>query len=283
MTQKKKNIEQTQVISRDSMKQIEKNKKSNNKKSKTGYSYLNIFLLIGSITIIIPILIFGWILISAASKNGPIIGNRFENDLNPAITDVQIETLKKDLKKISDVEEVEVNLISATLRINLDVTDTIQGVYIDRVANDALLDDIEKEDKEKSDDKEKSSDDEDKQEDKLSEIALEAYNKLLSKLDKETYFANANGKKMYDIEIHVYNSLDKVDDDDFAYLTLIKSSNMSNPTLQLVSEPLYSDLAESLLTETENRLNPTSEPEIEGDINVGGPDIETNEDGNEGE
>ena len=88
---------------------------------------------------------------------------------------------------------------------------------------------------------------------------------------------------MYDIEIHVYNSLDKVDDDDFAYLTLIKSSNMSNPTLQLVSEPLYSDLAESLLTETENRLNPTSEPEIEGDINVGGPDIETNEDGNEGE
>ena len=283
MTQKKKNIEQTQVISRDSMKQIEKNKKSNNKKSKTGYSYLNIFLLIGSITIIIPILIFGWILISAASKNGPIIGNRFENDLNPAITDVQIETLKKDLKKISDVEEVEVNLISATLRINLDVTDTIQGVYIDRVANDALLDDIEKEDKEKSDDKEKSSDDEDKQEDKLSEIALEAYNKLLSKLDKETYFANANGKKMYDIEIHVYNSLDKVDADDFAYLTLIKSSNMSNPTLQLVSEPLYSDLAESLLTETENRLNPTSEPEIEGDINVGGPDIETNEDGNEGE
>ena len=290
MTQKKKNIEQTQVISRDSMKKIEKNKKGSNKKTKTSFNYLNIFLLIGSITIIIPILIFGWILLSAASKDGPIIGNRFENDLDPAITESQVETLKNDLVNISDVEGVEVNLISATLRINLDVTDTIQGVYIDRVANDALLDNVDKEEDEEEteDEKEKvdeeeSSEEEETQVDRLSEIALEAYNKIFINLNKDTYFVNANGKKMYDIEIHVYNSLDKVDADDFAYLTLIKSSNMSNPSLQLVSDPLYSDLAESLLTDTENRLNPTAEPEIEGDINVGGPDVETNEDGNEGE
>lgn len=283
MTKKENNNDKTQVISRESMKKIQSKGKAN-KKSKNNFNFFNIFLMIGGATIIIPLLIFGWILLDAANTNGPIFGERFENDLEPAITTDNITNLETELSSISDVENVEINLISATLRVNLDVKDTIQGVYIDRVENDKILDKLEnQEESEETEKNDESEGSEEEQKDPLSNIALEAYNKIITNLEKDTYFTNKDGKKMYDIEINVYNSLDKVEKEDFAYLILIKSSNMLNPTLQLVSEPLYSDLAESLIQETQDRLNPTPTPELEGDINVSGPDVESNEDSSEGE
>ena len=277
MTQKEKQIEETQVITRSSMKEIEKKKKNISTK-KNKFNVLDLFLVIGTIAIIIPTIIFAWILLSAANTDGPILGNRFENDLNPSITSDQISTLKTNLSKVNDIEKVEINLISATLRINLDVTDSIQGVYIDRIGNDKLLENLEDElesNEEKVDQVEDSSSNKPElQDDVLSKIAIEAYQMTIDNLDKNTYFTSNKDKKMYDLEIHVYNSLDKVENDDFAYLTLIKSSNMLNPSLQLVSEPIDSALAESLIKETENRLNPTPTPALEGDINVSGSDIQ---------
>lgn len=68
-----------------------------------------------------------WILLSAYINTGkPINGNRFMNDLDPAIENSQITTINDSIKGISGVEKVDIILRTATFRVYVDVKDDIR-------------------------------------------------------------------------------------------------------------------------------------------------------------
>lgn len=99
-------------------------------------------------------------------------GSRFsETDLNPAITDDQITQIEAAMKELDYAESVEVNLKSATLRINIDLDDIVDEV----------------------------------DEELVKKLASQAYDKVDAILPVETYFTQQSDAKMYDLSINVYN------------------------------------------------------------------------------
>lgn len=138
------------------------------KKVKNSNEKPNYVLWTGIIIILIPLVVLAYILISSIEKTGePVIGNRFDDELDPAITSEQV-TKVKELLNFEQVENVEVNLKAATLRITMNVKD-------------------------------------DTSEESIKNILNESYNKVNETLPVETYFTNKENVKMYDLEIHVYN------------------------------------------------------------------------------
>lgn len=122
--------------------------------------------------IIIPLLVIAVILLTSMDKsNTPVVADRFDDQLDPEIKDSQIDEIKKTLV-YDNVDSVEVNLKSATLRILIDANDGVDRAGVEALANDA-------------------------------------YSKVSNILPISTYFTNQtkNDKtvKMYDLEIHVYN------------------------------------------------------------------------------
>ena len=77
-----------------------------------------VILITGLVLIAIPCLILGWILISASLDTGtPILGDRFQGDLDPAITSEQISQIETQVASEGSVDSVTVELATATLRI----------------------------------------------------------------------------------------------------------------------------------------------------------------------
>ena len=142
------------------------------------------------IIIMIPVVIVGYVLLaSLGGQNRPVEGSRFsKKDLDPAITDDNISTLESALSNIENVEKVSVNLLSATLRVHIDLIDSAT----DDVASAAIN---------------------------------SAYSVINEQLPIDTYFTNKDGSKMYDLEIDSYNYL--IDDthtaDGWTYLKLTKT------------------------------------------------------------
>ena len=148
-------------------KNIKKSSKTNNKDKKP-----NTILWIGLVVILVPCLILLYILLGTKEKAGqPVVGDRFEGELDPGITDEQLNSIREALV-FENAENVEVNLISATLRITINAKDDI--------SSDGAL-----------------------------ALANSAYDKVMEVLPVETYFTNVkdeDGKmktKMYDIEVQV--------------------------------------------------------------------------------
>ena len=143
------------------------------KKTKAGGGKSKILYWIAGIVILIPVLLLGWIYLSAKESSGsPTVGSRFDNSLNPAITEEQMDKVKSAMK-LDGVESVEVNLISATLRINIDTKDDASSAKVKSIMN-------------------------------------EAYDKVNDILPIKKYFTNNDSDKMYDLEVHVYNFIPDV-------------------------------------------------------------------------
>lgn len=159
-----------------------------------------------------PIVILGWMLVSTYMDTGsPVFGHRYDGDLDPAITKENISTIEDSVSSIEGIESDFTNLSSATLR-----------VYA-KVADDATAD-------------------------VATAKAQEIYTAVSAVLEPSVYFTKADGKKMYDLEIHVYN-LDEDQDrtaDNFVYVIETKTSNMSEPSAQTVSEARFPELAQRL-------------------------------------
>lgn len=212
-------------------------KQTKTKKVKKGLRKADIILIIGLVILAIPFLILGWFLVSASLDTGtPIIGDRYENNLDPAITRSQLDEIETKVASLSGVEEVTVDMPTATLRVNVDISDSAS-------TDEALA------------------------------MASDAYNVVISVLDENTYFSQSNGMKMYDCEVHVYNVPDGSEVDNFVYVIQLKTSNMESATQQVVSEPVNAELAQQLRDELENQNNPQPTQES-GDITVGGGDVE---------
>ena len=170
-----------------------------------------------------PFLVLGYIILSAAMDTGkPILGNRYKGDHNPEITKSHISSVESSVKSVSGVEKTMVNLATGTLRVYADINDSASAETAESTASSV-------------------------------------YSAVTSVLDEGTYFTQSNGKKMYDLEVHVYNQ-DKDTENNFVYVIETKTSSMDAPIVQVVSEPIDAELAESLRQAVENRNNPTPTP-----------------------
>ncbi len=184
--------------------------------------------------ILAPFLVLGWILLSAWLDTGsPILGERYAGDLDPAITKSHLDEIRSTVNRMPGIDNVEVDLATATLRVYADVDDNA-NVEAERVTVE------------------------------------EIYSAVTNVLDPSVYFTQSGTKKMYDLEIHVYNLAKNRDSDEFAYLIETKTSSMDEPVLNIVSEPIDAALAQQLRDNVENRNKPTPEPEETGEITVGG-------------
>lgn len=137
----------------------------------------------------------------------PILGNRFQGDLNPAIEQSHITTITDRINGLDGVENCNVNVIVATMRINVDAKDSL-----DAEAISALTENI--------------------------------YQTVIEVLPVEQYFTLMDTQKQYDLEINVYNDLSL--EDDFIMYSIIKNSPMETYILQDVSTPLNAELAQEL-------------------------------------
>ena len=145
-------------------------KEKKEKKEKKRLSRSAIVLIVGLIIIAIPVCIFLGILGVSYLKTGtPREGSRFDGDLEPAITEEKLSSLKDKLGQLSSAEEVEVVLSEGQLRIFIDTNDSLTEEQVDS-------------------------------------ILTSAYNTVNSELPISTYFTATESKKMYDLQINVYTS-----------------------------------------------------------------------------
>lgn len=167
------------------------------------------------IVIIVPLLLLGYIYISAKENVGkPTEGSRFEDSLDPAISKEQKEQVKAAMN-FEGIDGVEVNLISATLRVNIDVND----------AADA---------------------------DTITAIMNQAYDNVNGILPIETYFTNnKKSVKMYDLEVNVYNYIpdETKPADGQIYMIKTKTAAATDPNVSIPTTPKNADVANKLLTE----------------------------------
>lgn len=185
------------------------------KKKKTG-KRSNVLYWITGIVIIIPLILLIYIYVGAKESSGhPTVGSRFKDSLNPAITSQELDNVKSSLK-FKDVDKIEVNLISATLRINIDTKDNVNTDTVKSIMNEAY----------------------------------DAVNKVLP-IDK--YFTNNKDDKMYDLEVHVYNFIpdDKHPADDQIYMVKTKTAAAKKPNVSIPSSPKNKSIADKLLKEQE--------------------------------
>lgn len=187
------------------------NKKEKQVKGKKKLSKGALVLIISLIIILIPCLIFGGILISAALESGkPVDGNRFKGDLNPAITSSNTSSIKNSIEALSGVEKCDIELTSAQYRVNVDTVDTLTDKQIEN-------------------------------------LCVDIYNIVNKELPMATYFTASSSEKMYDLAVNVYN---KIDDDNIYYI-LTKNSKMDTYSVQCVSSAVDEELASDLRGEND--------------------------------
>ena len=187
-----------------SKKNMKKTKKTKNS-DKLGFNWV---LFVCMIIIAIPCGVFLWILLSAMQDTGtPILGNRFLGDLDPAIETAQVETIQGKIAALDGVEDCDVNLIVATMRIHVDADDSLTN-------------------------------------ENVAVLASQVYEVVNEVLPVETYFTLVDDQKQYDLEINVYNDLSL--DDGFIMYNIVKNSAMETYRLQDVSTPIDADLAQDL-------------------------------------
>lgn len=181
------------------------------KKKKTTHRTAVLFW-ICLILVIAPFAVLGWILFSASrDTHTPVLGKRYDGDLDPAITSSQMDDVRNAVAGVSGVDSADVQMQTATLRIYADIADNA-------TADDA------------------------------NNIADAVYAAVTGVLDPNTYFSQANGEKMYDLEINVYTIPERtgVEGENFVYVIDTKTSSMTDPQKQLVSEPIDAELAQQL-------------------------------------
>ena len=187
--------------------------KATRKKRRRGYATAVIFW-ICLLLILAPFGVLGWILFSSSmDSNAPVLGNRYKGDLDPAITSNQLEEVRAAVAAVPEVQSVDIQMATATLRVYADVKDDADGIFCTLKSE-------------------------------------EIYNTIKPILDPNVYFTQHDGKKMYDIEVHVYNHPRdmeaEISEDTFVYVIRVKNSSMPEAKPQVVSSPRNRALAEKL-------------------------------------
>lgn len=174
--------------------------------------FSTIVLILGFLFLLIPMGVLASILMQSSSKTGNVIlGDRYKNDLNPAITKDNITTIQTALSSTANVEKVTIDLKSATLRITIDAIDTISSENMVLLASGMVT-------------------------------------TIQTTLPFETYFTATDSKKMYDLEITLFNSstLEESETFTFRMFILTKNASMAAFAIQDVSTARNPTLAEEL-------------------------------------
>ena len=189
--------------------------------------------LIALVLLLTPVLGFGYIIYRDSSQTGePVVGSRYDNNLEPKITEEQLSADKASLIDEKIIKS-KVVLKSATLRVYIEV------------------------------DKEVSKD-------SIKELAGTVYDLVTEKLPVETYFSNDGGRKMYDLEIHVYNNSTDRSSEEFIYYEIIKSSSIEERIEEFITDAKNEDFKAEVLENLEEKLNGPSEDDEESEADAGG-------------
>ena len=196
------------------------NKSKKNKTGNTGVKsvkQMKPLYWVAIVVILIPLLSLGFIYISTKENAGsPTVGERFDDQLEPAITQQQLDAIHEALQ-YEKAEVVEVNLKSATLQILIDLKDDAGNETVTNVLNDA-------------------------------------YKKVIDILPVNTYFTNDGEKKMYDLDIHVYNFIPEGDDTSgWVYKEKIKNAAAKKATTDTLSKPRNEKLSDKLLDQQKGK------------------------------
>lgn len=195
----------------------------------------NYLLWVTIIIIAIPCLILMYIFIgSRESSSTPVEGTRFKNALDPKITEEDLKALESSLK-LDNAEAIEINLKSATLRININAKDDLSQKAIKKLITDT-------------------------------------YKKVDEKLPVKTYFTNKengdNVVKMYDLEISAYNYIPEKEEDKKGqiHLSRVKNSSAEKPVDDVLSSPKDKQSAEEILNpDTSNPPTNDNKGKTEGE------------------
>lgn len=202
LLKKKENIDKIKEIKTDNDKKTKKLSKS------------AIVLIVGLCIIAIPCIVFLGIILSASLKTGkPILGDRFKNDLVNEISKSHCADIEKDIKALSNVELVEVELPqTGRLVVSVDVSDSLS-------------------------------------EEETTKLAESIYETVIKTLPVNTYFTATDNARMYDLTINVYTQAQA--SDTRTYIIVTKNSQIELPSYQVVSKPLNEELAKELRGETQ--------------------------------
>lgn len=188
--------------------------KTNKPKKKFKWDVYNIILAVAGVLILIPVIIVAWVVISASMATGKVLdGNRFDGDLNPAITAEHITQIESKVEALEFIDEFTINLKSATLRVNVDLKDDVTA-------------------------------------EQYTGVMDSVYAAVVEVLPVADYFTQLNGvQKQYDMEMSFYNALPKslAEGQEFINYIMNKSSLMEAPTYQLVSKPKDAEYAQKLI------------------------------------
>lgn len=175
----------------------------------------------------IPVLILVVILLQSSLATGNVIeGNRFNNDLNPEITSTLIEETKSSLEGL-EFDSVSVNLHAATLLITLKASPNLESI-------------------------------------EFADLAVSVVEVIDEHIPLTTYFSASDAKKMYDLQVDIYN-VNANDDSVNLHTILTKNANMTEWSIQDLSTAINPELAAELIAAMEEKNNPTTDTSIPTD------------------
>ena len=179
-----------------------------------------VILVLVLIILIVPCAILGAILLqSLEDSSKPVVGNRYETSLDPAITEEQLTQIQTALEGFDGVEKIEVNLKTARLAILINTTDEMS-------------------------------------QDGVQNIIQQAYSKVNDIVPIGTYFTNkelindttneTTIVKMYDLQIDAYNV---VEGENQIHYVVSKTGAQENELLQLISSPKDKEVSDEVLNQ----------------------------------
>lgn len=195
------------------------------KKKVLKLNFSNIVFALGILFILIPTTVIGVILLQSSMQTGNVIaGNRFANDLNPAITEDLQNLGKEAMQSVSGVEVVEMNLKAATLRLTVNLPSG-------------------------------------KDEANYMSLIESSLSKLNEAIPFDTYFNDTDSMKMYDLEV---NYVDALDNTKSIYYQVIKNANMETWRVQNLLVPVNPELAAELLAKLAQKVENSVIPNTNG-------------------
>ena len=182
-------------------------------KNKKPHVVLGLVLII----LLVPTILLGAIVYSTLEDSSkPVIGQRYENELDPAITEENIKSLENILT-VDNSEKIEINFKSARVAVLVDMKDDASS-------------------------------------DAIKNAVTTAFKKVNEVLPIDTYFTNrVDGEtttKMYDLQIDAYNV---VSGENQIHYVLTKTGASEDEIIQLVSSPKDKDVANEVLSQGEEK------------------------------
>lgn len=201
-----------------------------------------VILISGLVVLLIPAITIGLVFLDAFEGTGSaLVGNRFANEIHEEISKDQIKQIEAAIKEVDSTVKVDVNLMSATLRVTVLVNNEIT-------------------------------------EEAMTTLTQTLLDKVFSITPKELYFTNNTSYRQYDLEVHVFNDRLVVEEEDYLYVLGNLNATMEEATIQVVSNPLdpefVAGLYQSILDKLNKEENPDSTEDSDGETEEGTGDNE---------